>query len=507
MSDAGRLENETPGEGALSQGAQHRVLPAANDFSPGIVKLHDLLQLLADTPSDRNAQAEQIRLAYFANKVEKRTDPAGRLKQQLQLSRNVLIGVENYLLYDKDTAILTSFGQELLATTDEAARNAAFARHILTQLHGLEVLRIIHAMQRADKAVDKASLAEELNRHDFVTTLGGPIPTNTVNHLRMIAWLREANVVSAKGYVIDESVVKTLVGSAIADLEDAAELTDPQKVFLQVIRRDFDVNGARDMFVRDVLTLCKATAPTLFARTDNLKRAVVEPLVQGRWLGHLTKSGEGRGGDSGRVHPLERLQTVAPEYLGIGSIAGIPAEVRSRLNKPLAQIFEELDSLNTGVKGLALETLAVRLLYEVGLTPIAFRERGAENDGAEVDLIAEGVDLHFHRWMVQCKNTKSVSVGALAKEVGMAVLYRAQVVLIVTTGRFTATVHVHAKNLAETNSLQAVLIDGAALADYRKRGALGLIPHFHRLAEKTRDWKRPQLRDDRTAAAPDDSAG
>lgn len=506
MSDAGRIETDAPGEGALSQGSEQRVLPAANDFSPGIVKLRDLLQLLADTPGDRNAQAEQIRLAYFANKVEKRTDPAGRLKQQLQLSRNVLIGVENYRLYDKDTAILTPFGQELLAM-DEVARNAAFARHILTQLHGLEVLRIIHTMQRADRAVDKASLAEELNRHGFVTTLGGPIPTNTVNHLRMIAWLREAKVVSAKGYVIDEMVVKTLVGAAIADLEDAAELTDPQKIFLQVIRRDFDVNGARDMFVRDVLTLCKATAPTLFARTDNLKRAVVEPLVQGGWLGHVTKSGEGRGGDSGRVHPLDRLQTVAPEYLGIGSIAGIPAEVRSRLNKPLAQIFEELDSANTGVKGLALETLAVRLLYEVGLTPIAFRERGAENDGAEVDLIAEGHDLHFHRWMVQCKNTKSVSVGALAKEVGMAVLYRAQVVLIVTTGRFTATVHVHAKELAETNSLQAVLIDGAALADYRKRGALGLIPHFQRLAEKTRDWKRPQLRDDRTAAASTDSAG
>lgn len=51
------------------------------------------------------------------------------------------------------------------------------------------------------------------------------------------------------------------------------------------------------------------------------------------------------------------------------------------------------------------------------------------------------------------------------------------------------------------SSLQAVLIDGAALADYRKRDAHGLIPHFHRLAEKTRDWKRPQLRDDPTGAA------
>ena len=76
----------------------------------------------------------------------------------------------------------------------------------------------------------------------------------------------------------------------------------------------------------------------------------------------------------------------------------------------------------------------------------------------------------------------------------MAVLYRAQVVLLLTTGRFTATVSVHAKELAETNSLQAILIDGSALADYRRRGAIGLVPHFQQFAEKTRDWKRPQLR-------------
>jgi len=493
MSDEGRLEIEPAGAGVPGGVHRGRILPAANDFSPGIVNLRELLQLLADTPGDRAAQAERIRLLYFADKVEQRTDPGDRMKQQLQLARNVLIGVENYRLYDKAGALLTPFGAELLANPHEPTRNAAFARHILTELHGLEILRIIHAMQRADRTVDKATLADELNRHGFVTTRGGPIPTNTGNHLRLIGWLREAGVVSAKGYEVDEAVVRSLAGAAIADLEDASELTDPQKIFLQIVRRDFDVNGPRNIFVRDVLTLCKARAPTLFARTDHIRRSVVDPLVEGDWLAHLTKSEEGRGGDSGRVRASDRLQTVAPEYLGIGSIAGIPSEVRSRLNKPLGQIFEELDSPNTGVKGLALETLAVRLLYEVGLTPIAFRERGAENDGAEVDLIAEGTDLHFHRWMVQCKNTRSVSVGALAKEVGMAVLYRAQVVLIVTTGRFTATVHVHARDLAETNSIQAILIDGAALADYRRRGALGLIPHFQKLAEKTRDWKRPQL--------------
>jgi HJR/Mrr/RecB family endonuclease len=152
----------------------------------------------------------------------------------------------------------------------------------------------------------------------------------------------------------------------------------------------------------------------------------------------------------------------------------------------------ELKSESTSVKGLALETLAVRILYELGLTPVAFRERGAENDGAEVDLIAEGTDTHFHRWMVQCKNATKVHVGALAKEVGMAVLYRAQVVLLVTTGEFTSTVRQNARQLAETSGHQAILIDEDGLATYLNEGVAGLFRQFEHRAREILEWKAAQ---------------
>ena len=41
--------------------------------------------------------------------------------------------------------------------------------------------------------------------------------------------------------------------------------------------------------------------------------------------------------------------------------------------------------------------------------------------------------LQFARWLIQCKNTKRVSVAALAKEIGLATLRRAHVVVLVTT--------------------------------------------------------------------------
>jgi hypothetical protein len=48
--------------------------------------------------------------------------------------------------------------------------------------------------------------------------------------------------------------------------------------------------------------------------------------------------------------------------------------VREKLYTPLDEISRDLDSPDTHVKGLALEVLAVRLAYELGLTPLRFRE-------------------------------------------------------------------------------------------------------------------------------------
>ncbi len=74
----------------------------------------------------------------------------------------------------------------------------------------------------------------------------------------------------------------------------------------------------------------------------------------------------------------------------------------------------------------------------------------------------------------------------------MAVIYRAQVVLLVTTGEFTATVIRDARQLAETSGFQAILIDGAGLATYMKDGAPGLFNLFEQRAREILGWKAPQ---------------
>ena len=476
-------------------------LPIANDFSPGApannpISLLVVLRLVMEA-SGRAAQVEAIRAHYFLDAAAKQPDAKGRQTQQRQLASNVLIGMDSFKIYDEEAEKLTPLGEQLLTAPSEAEANRLFAKHILLELHGVEILRIVRSMASSGRAINKTSLADELNRHGFVTKAGTPISTSSKNHLIYLAWLRNAGVLQQTGYTIEEEVLNSIAGISIDDANRAIELSARQKVFAAALRRDFDVNGQRDVFVKDLRATCQATHPSVFKRTDDLRKAVINPLVADGWLTHSETAGgrsqgRGRGGGSGTVRATDQLASVDPSYLGLANLAGIPGEVRRHLQRPISQIMEELKSVDTGVKGLALETLAVRILYELGLTPVAFRERGTQNDGAEVDLIAEGADTHFHRWMVQCKNMPKVHVSALAKEIGMAVIYRAQVILIITTGVFTATVHVHARQLAETSGLQAILIDQDSLALYLAEGVAGLFRQFEQRARDILEWKTPQ---------------
>ncbi|MDP1989371.1 hypothetical protein, partial [Phenylobacterium sp.] len=162
MDDEGRIEPTAAA--ALAP----LVFPIANDFSPGTpaqnpIRLQVVLKLVK-AASGRAAQVEAIRSHYFASAASKQSDPKGQLTQQRQMASNVLIGMDSFKVYDEKLEDLTPLGNRLLAEPSEADADREFAKHILLELHGIEVLRIIKAMTLSGRQVDKVSLAEELNR-------------------------------------------------------------------------------------------------------------------------------------------------------------------------------------------------------------------------------------------------------------------------------------------------------------------------------------------------------
>jgi Restriction endonuclease len=459
-------------------------IPEANEFSPGQVELKRVLELAAASKGDRDAIVEAIRAEYFSASASKRATEAERLKQQQTRANNVLIGLKAYGLFDLSTNLLTPVGESLLVTWDDSERADAFAAHILRERHGLDVLNAVRSLQRRGDGVSKASLQRELESQGFA------LPRATTHHTKVLQWLREAGVVD-KNYVIDEGKVATLTGVPLESLEGWMSLTREQRSFATTLKRLSEGHGNVFLPARDVLTQAKAEHGAIF-REDQLAARVFGPLESTGWLSRES-SKKGRGGKSGTVAATEKLLELDLALLPTGDEWGIPAELRPKLDTPLERVLEDLASTDKHTKGIALELLALRMATDSGLAPLRFRLRAAETGQAEVDLIAEAVQLQFSRWLFQCKNTAIVHVHDLSKEVGMAVLLRAQVIVMVTTGRFTGTVKTYARELMEAENLQVILIDQDVLHRYRQGGLGALMEFLHAQAREAMRTKRRQI--------------
>lgn len=466
-------------------------LPGANEFSPGQVDLMRVLEIANSHPGDRAALDEAMRSEYFKNAAPKRLDPVERLEQQLGRARNVFIGMSQYGLFNLTTNELTDLGKTLRGLSTDIDRYNTLAKDVLLNRYGKDVLEAVQHLREKNPGARNPATKLALDRE--LELAGFDMQSTTTNHLIILKWLRCASVVD-KNNNIDDAVVRGLIGTGISTVLEWAYLTPQQKAFLRTMREAAEVHGTDPVSTKAIKDRSEAEHGEIFsAINDRMRDMVYRPLESDGWI-TTSGVGPGRGGNSGKVAATSKLLAVRLELMTGDAEWGIPSKVRRLLNTPLSKIYTDLaPSKDKHAKGLALELLAVRMAVDLGLTPLRFRLHSVETGYAEVDLVAEGAHLHFSRWLFQCKNTKEVDLAALAKEVGMAVLMRAHVIVMVTTGRFRATVAEHAKELADTTHLQAVLFDGRALRQYRDGDAVALLEFFHARAHDTLKLKRPQI--------------
>ena len=68
------------------------------------------------------------------------------------------------------------------------------------------------------------------------------------------------------------------------------------------------------------------------------------------------------------------------------------------------------DNSNKYIKGKALELLAIWMIRLTSLRFTKWRKRDYETGQGEVDVLAASDRFVYHRWQIQCKNTKRVDV-------------------------------------------------------------------------------------------------
>ncbi len=425
-------------------------IPTGSQFSPSQVNLARLLELAVMHAGNRAALMKAIYEEFFPGRKRR----AGTWK----LADNTQLGMRAYGLLEEDAATLTSLGRALYdLRKDDARLYAALARHVLLDLHGVDVVETVTDMLRGGHRVTVPDIARNLSERGLYVPEGG-------THLNsMKQWLEKAGLF-VEGWRIDERRYQELLGVSTKELDSLAGLNELQRAFARAFAR-LSVDEMPSNKVADY-------ASELYGVKFSAKGLPGQVLnaLEAAGLVTTVKATSGRGAKPHIVRATPKLRSEVLEsiFAALESAGGDP-RYRRLVRMSFAEILAGLRSKNTHEKGLALEALAFYLSRLIDLHFVAWRRRSADTAGVEVDVIVEGMRLIFSRWQIQCKNTKSVGIDDVAKEVGVAtVRLKSNVIMVVTTGRFSSTARDYARDVMEQTSLNVVLLDGADLEEISK---------------------------------------
>ncbi|HEY4225767.1 MAG TPA: restriction endonuclease [Pseudolysinimonas sp.] len=460
-----------------------------NEFTPeqlgGFAEVFAVLKIVRDGSGDRSAIVDAIRKRWFLGTAAGRTAD-DQLEQQKKRAGNVVSGMRAMGLLTPSTTApqLNELGKEILEL-ESIPREAAnrFVMFLLKERYGIELLEVARAVRRRDGHVTKKAIDDELLARGYA------VSTNSSYSGKLRQWLQTAGLVD-EHWNINEEAFATLAGVPAAEITEWRKLTPLQQTTVELLRARAEGNGS-PIASRDLLELLRQRGIEFDG--GQVKRDLYQPLAEGGWIAQAVALA-GRGGKGGTIAPTAKALELDVDLVNGLALGDLPVELQEHLGRPIQQILTDLKSPDTHVKGIALELLSLRLAADCGLMPVDLRVRGVSTGGAEVDLVAEGAHLHFSRWLFQCKNQVSkVDLGVLAKELGMATLLRAQVVVIVTTAEFARSVLEYARQAAETTAIQVVLIDGKMLGRYREGGSAALRNELHSRAVEVLTLKRHQL--------------
>lgn len=156
------------------------------------------------------------------------------------------------------------------------------------------------------------------------------------------------------------------------------------------------------------------------------------------------------------------------------------------------RVLDEMKAKDKHTRGLALESLAFKLMRLLDMTYVATRLRGAATGGAEVDVIFESSRLVFSRWQVQCKNTARVALDDVAKEVGLTHFLKSTVIVIVTTGTVGSEARRYADKIMTDSNLCIVMVDGRDIEKISKTPPV-IVDVFNREARQAMRLKAIEL--------------
>ncbi len=283
------------------------------------------------------------------------------------------------------------------------------------------------------------------------------------DHSAVLGWLAQADVVSQHGrgrWSLDEQRFAALAGVGTAQVGAVARFHPVQLALMVELARNCDGESNSKTMQRLL-----ALRDGLDVDASGFRSKYVDPLAKAGLI-EVMSGRTGRGATRFRITELgrsEAIEDLTSRYEAHGQVHYPIAE----LLRPIGDIAADLDRTHqpdAGRRGIALELLALRLLEWIGLTHLRWRHRPTGNS-EEIDGIADAELPALVRWQMQAKNTAQLDTDDAAKEAGLAVANGASIVMLITTGRFTAGALSVRDRVERRSGLTFVCLDGQDVQD------------------------------------------
>lgn len=298
----------------------------------------------------------------------------------------------------------------------------------------------------------------------------------------MKLWLQKAGLIIGD-WKINERELKALIGIESEDISHYKDLNPEQYYFLLAL---CNANNGTAMLATDIRNLATASFNIVFSEKAFAPK-VVKPLHE-KGLINAIKPTDGRGAKSYLVELTEKTKQEIVGPLLQQFACQVGNALADAYCKSFPQLKQEIESDNTYVKGLALEAFAIKVMRIIGLDFIKTRYRDIQIGGAEVDVLFDSTRLMYSRWQVQCKNTKTVTIDMVAKEVGLSHMLKSNVIVMMTTGHLTADAKQYARRIMEDMNLCILMLEEEDIDCIIDNPPI-IVDIFNRQSEETKKIK------------------
>jgi hypothetical protein len=435
----------------VGQRARHTLenlrVPYTQQFAPEQTPLRRLFPIIRQNLGDSAPLKKAIGSAFFKH-----------TKTPEKMAGNTLIALKFYGVLDGNCQ-LTDFGKRLLDSKDVKAAHEMIAKRILLELNCLGLVETLREMKSAGSKFRLVDVTAELRKRGF------EVSDNSSDLSGVLNWLREAGVL--KDYNVDEGKYAELVGASTKTIVALKGLNVAQISFLRaMVALGIKTWTPHNQIVAHAETLYTGEA---FYNWKDIDRMILQPLVKEGLIEvqKRPKSREGaRGGKAAEVKPTGKFEKeisepiLAPMYKSAGF-----SKVREIASLSLSDVITQVrQGADLDKRARALEILAVKICQLLDLDFMGLRETDESVvAGGEVDAFMQSARLVYSRWQIQCKASDRITYEAIAKEVGVAEVSLATVILIVSTGKMTEGADTYRKRIISKGPLNIAIIDGESL--------------------------------------------